>query len=235
MSWFDIFILVFLVFMIFWGYRTGFFRSILRFISTIASIILSILLYPQVSEWLKNSFVYNVVNKPIYSFFSGIIQTPKLESALHGSGEMVATELTKQLPIPGAINPSVTEAVTKSIPANVSGFDAVSPVSRVITIFILNIIAIILVFIVVKFLLTIVCAFLVKLVEIIPIVRSIDKPLGATLGFIEGVGLIYLIVTVMIFMNLGGKSGGISDGINHSLFAGIFYNNNFLINLLLKH
>lgn len=190
----DIAVFAFVLLFVWLGYKSGFMKSLFGICSYFISIILGLMLYPVVSNVLKNSAVYNTV----YNF----------------SEKQTALGFAENTAISGILN-------------KVSSHAAVSLAE-----FLINIIAFAAVIIICKIIISVILKS-VSFLSRVPVISFFNRILGAALGGIKGIVLLYILFLFINFLPHNISNRAVSD-INESHIAHKFYNQNIIIDILGK-
>ena len=130
--------------------------------------------------------------------------------------------------LPGFLTKGVdTETIKNGGEAAAAAIDSLS---RTITLLLIKIIACIALFIVLRIVLTILIKTL-DLIAKLPVIHGANKLLGGLLGIISMLFVIYLICTLISLFAADDKVMGV---INSTYLVKYFYNNNFILQIVLK-
>ncbi len=225
----DLIALCILLTCVFACYRQGLMMSIFRFISIIASLFLSYLLYPTVGRMLRAT--------PLYSMFENVvINALKIDSGANVWAMPEFSEAIKSFPIPdflktalaGNNNPEIYKLFGASTTSEyIAGFCAS---------LMLNALALLIVFTLISVILSVVSALL-SITTKLPVIKQFDKLGGLAVGFLVGgvvIFLTYSVFSVLLSLNpdIGKEFSGL---INGSLTAELFYGKaNIILQSLLK-
>ncbi|OGO85712.1 MAG: hypothetical protein A2Y22_04650 [Clostridiales bacterium GWD2_32_59] len=222
MNWADVAVILIIVASCMIEYKRGFVKSIFKTFSFIVSIFVSWTLHPYVTEFLKNSFVYEWVK-------GGVRESIFKQST---SGEIVSkeqqTEIIDKLNMPDFFKDLIKN--NESIKGNelLNFLDFKESVVNFVTNFCIGILAIILVILVTMVILRVASTSL-DLVSKIPVIKEINEMFGFLLGLIIGVIEVWLSYIVIIFIfSTNSKMSFVFTEINNSVVAKLLYENNLL-------
>lgn len=214
----DLAIILILGLCIFNGYRRGLARCLLKICTTILAIIIAIVLY-----------------KPFVSF---IVENTTIDENIQMSLEKVINEntqnegdqiISEDSGIPKPIVEFLNENVGDTIDENKG--TAVSNVSRSAAILIVNIAGIIVIYILAKILLKILTVF-IDIAAKLPVIKEFNKVGGLIYGILEGIIIIFLILTIISVLTPLAGNYILSDAILSSTIGKLLYNNNIFLNLI---
>ncbi|MBR5156455.1 MAG: CvpA family protein [Clostridia bacterium] len=195
------------------GSVRGLVKTLFGLGSIVLSIILSLTLYPMVSDVLAQSKVGAIVQDSVSSLLSQ-------EKQITESTELTeTTENESSLPdfVQNTID-TATQQTTQALSATVT--DAA-----------LNIISMLIVFVLVKILLWII-AKLLDLATKLPVIHGCNKLLGGVLGCVSGVLIVYLLLGLLTFTTLLNTTSDFGRTVQNSLILSQMYENNILLYFL---
>ena len=201
----DIAIIVIVLLLGIWGFRRGLIKSVFSIVSYIASLVLSWILYPYVSDFLSKTPLYPAIQSAVQNNYV-VPNTPTVTNLPSMFGNSINDTINASL---GSISAGVTNSVTGVVLAAIS----------IVAVFIL---CRLILFVVGK---------LISGVASLPGIRFFDRLGGLALGIAEGILVIYLIMAVVaIFVPVSGNPA-VSGAIDNSTLAKQMYNNNFILNI----
>lgn len=211
----DMVLIAIVVFICILAYQKGLVLSVFDLISSAVAIVLSCLLYPIISGFLKDTVVLEWIQSPI--------QEMLLEKSA-ALGEVSAAELLQQFSLPGVIYDGMLDKI-----GTVSGDLMVTTgqVSMVVAQFILNIICIILVFVLVKVGLFFAKGFLQTITKL-PVLKQVNKVGGIVFGVLEAF-MILTILGALFSLFSGTMDSTVLSIVDNSHIARFFYQENLLI------
>lgn len=202
---------------IFLGYKRGLTGSILKIISFILAIILTFIFYKPVASLIIDNTDWDENIK------KSIIEMLDNEVEENGKIEEESTNLPNV--IVNYINETLGETVEKTKQEIL-----VVAASNIATT-IINAGSAVLVFIIARLLLIIVRVF-AKFITDIPLIKQVDKAGGIAYGVIQGLVIIWIIVSILSCVSPLMEQTGIIEAINKSFLGGILYNNNLLLKII---
>jgi uncharacterized membrane protein required for colicin V production len=206
--WLDILILLIVILSMTFGYRRGFFGTVLRTFGWLLSIIAAIVAYPYATEWLsEHTDIYNNIRSGLEERFS-----------MHLSAK--TGELTEDIP----------DMLAKAADTLASTF-AVSLAEGVAAVCFGVFVYLVLVF-AIKLFASLLSFLFSKRSRRKGILSGIDGFLGLVFGAVRGVLVVFLLLALMLPVSLfisESANAAVSDALFSSMFAGELYNNNPLL------
>ncbi|HPD00574.1 MAG TPA: CvpA family protein [Acetivibrio sp.] len=229
MNWIDIVVIAIIVGLGVIGLKKGLVYSLFKFVSFFLSAFLAIKLYPLVAKVLAGTELYTSIKAAIFKRL--MLQQQAAMPGLNESTQVTAKSVIEGLNLPGFVKDMVANSVVKSIPniselVNVSGI--LDSVSDVLAHVIINIISLVVLFIVIKIGLFIVESMISGVTDL-PVLKQADKFGGFALGALEGVLVVYAAFAIMMMFNTVPLFQGFFDAVENSALAGVFYQNNFIL------
>ena len=206
------------------GYRKGFLRIVVSFIGTVVIIIAVIALMPKVKEFvLENTTIYEATRQKVIHVFLNTIDDNDNEE---GNNEAI-----KSLNMPDIITDLLIEKNTSEIYQALMVTLFKDYISQYFAMLIVNAALFVGMFIV----LSIIKGILLKSSDIIakiPIIKGINRLLGAAIGVIQSV-IITWIGFFGVIMFLGDELGyKLLEGVNDSQFLTYLFNSNYLLRFI---
>lgn len=203
----DIIIILILVTCVFFGLKRGLTGVIVKLLSIVISLILSLILFKPVSTIIiNNTNIYNDLVTNIESSLNSKEDKNVEESA---EPNIIVDSINKQM---DTVKENTNEVIAKSI-AEV----------------IINLIVIIVLFIIINIIMFFL-KFIFGAIASLPIIKQLDKLGGFIYGVIEGFLIIYIILAILSFINIQ----EVQLAIKTSYLASMLYNNNLLLMLFFK-
>ena len=206
----------------FWGYRRGLVGVLFKILMFIVSIIIVFLLYKpasnaiiektQIDEWLATKIAQNIEGTTLKD--GNLLEYDEENTTI--SAGMIEI-----------LNSFVTEALNKS--AN----NVVEYVSTNVAIGMVRIGTMLLLFMISRFLLLFV-RFAAEFIANLPFIRMFNKSGGLVYGVIKGFVIIYVVLAIFSIASPLIKDWGVIDAIQDSTFGKKMYNDNVIINVVLK-
>ena len=238
MNWLLLFALAIIGVFAFIGWRVGFVKSVFSLVSTIAVIVITILVSPIVTNMLKS-------NEKI----SGGIQT-KLEQIIDLSGiaENLSAEEEKDplafiegLQLPASIKDTIKDSLSttmeekKEEAADFVGekLDSLEAyICELLTNIILNALGFFITFIVAAAGIAILC-FVLDLLSKLPVLHQINTIAGVAMGALEGLMILWIVFIVITMLGSTGFGQSCLTMINDSKILSFLYDSNILSKFLL--
>ena len=202
---FDIVLILILLGFMYLGHKKGLILTVVNFISYLVSIVLSFFIY-----------------KPIKGI---IIKLPFIQNVNDITSRKVSGFL-------GAKTEGLPSFLKEFFDKEVNMLSA--SVSETLTNAFVFILCVILVILLVKLFLK-VTAFTAKGIKNLPIIRNIDNLLGLIFGLLNGLLIVYIILTAGMLFLTGESYKLFTNGVNGSYITKYFYDNNILMNLIIKY
>lgn len=212
----DILIILIMVLFIYMGYRKGLIKVALSFVSVIVSILIALVIYkPVANQIMLNTQIDEKISETIYAQienidFENISDEEKQENGILGITEKYINEALK----------NQTENIGKYISDNLS-ITIVELITFIILIIGLRILLLAL-------------NLLGNVIGNLPIIKQFNKSGGIIYGIIEGFFIINLILALLYVINPIYANGEIEKNIAKSNLGKMIYENNFIINTIIK-
>lgn len=229
MNWIDLVVIVIIVGLGVIGLKKGLFYSLFKFASFFISAILAIKLYPFIANALSGTKLFAGIKTAIFNRL--MLEQEAITPGLNEGSKVTAESVIEGLNLPGFVKDMLENSIVQSMPditelVNVSSI--VDSISGLLAHVVINIISLIVLFILIKIALFIV-EHMIKGVTDLPVIKQADKIGGFALGALEGVLVVYVAFAIMMMFNTLPQFKGLFDAIENSALAGIFYQNNFIV------
>lgn len=216
----DLVILSIIISTTYWGYRRGLVAVLMKFLTFLISLIIVFLLYkPVATSIINNTQLDEKLANAIKASLSGTILTVE--------GNMVQESNSISDGVYDLIESFVTEALQKN------EIDPIGYVSIQLAYFMIRVGTILILFIVSRFFLLFI-RFAAELIANLPFIKMFNRSGGLVFGLIKGFFTIYLILAVFSLASPLISKWGIIGAIDDSTLGSRMYNNNIIINLLIK-
>ncbi len=216
----DLVILSIIISTTYWGYRRGLVAVLMKFLTFLISLIIVFLLYkPVATSIINNTQLDEKLANAIKTSLSGTILTVE--------GNMVQESNSISDGVYDLIESFVTEALQKN------EIDPIGYVSIQLAYFMIRVGTILILFIVSRFFLLFI-RFAAELIANLPFIKMFNRSGGLVFGLIKGFFTIYLILAVFSLASPLISKWGIIGAIDDSTLGSRMYNNNIIINLLIK-
>jgi len=210
------------------GAWRGFIRTVLGFASFILAIFLTNLLYPSVGRFLRG------IEGLYTSMQTSIGRMLNLDGLIEQHVGETYNQIIERLPLPAVLQNSLIqgyndEAVTNALSATgiadyISGFLAGIAI---------NIISIIIVFVIV-FLAIIFLGRALNLIAKLPVIRTLNKLLGAAIGAVWGLLLSWLVLGLVVIYFAASSNTDMQALLDTSIIAQPMHNANFVLHFILR-
>lgn len=208
----DLIIIAVLLMFIFIGYKKGLTGSLIKLLSFIIALILAFVLYkPVASMIIKNTQMDENIKITITNTLGGEKKT-NTDAENKMPSKMVEN-------ITSEIENATEEAKTVIIDETAKT--------------IINVTSGIIVFIAVRLILVIVSLFVNQITKL-PIIKQVDKIGGIAYGAIEGLIIVYIILSIISLTSVIWSDNVVVTAINKSVLGEMLYNHNFIINFIFK-
>lgn len=216
----DLVIISIIISTTYWGYRRGLVAVLMKFLTFLISLIIVFLLYkPVAASIINNTQLDEKLANAIRTSLSGTILT--LE------GDMVQESNSISDGVYDLIESFVTEALQKN------EIDPIGYVSIQLAQFMIRVGTILTLFIVSRFFLLFI-RFAAELIANLPFIKMFNRSGGLIFGIVKGFFTIYLILAVFSLASPLISKWGIIGAIDDSTLGSRMYNNNIIINFLIK-
>lgn len=222
----DAIVLIILALSIYISYKRGIIKTLFSFGSTILSLILAKLFYPYVSSYLRTTWIFDSIKKTVFNAvsLSGIEESVTLNAQ---------TELINSLNVPDIFKTGLLQNNNSEIYKLFNATGIIDYICSYVSNIIINVISIISVFLLV-FIAMKILSLTLDIFSRLPVIKTANNLLGAVFGFFQGTAVIWILFIVITIFFTGEKFKNIYNLIGNSLIAVKFYDNNILMNMILK-
>ncbi len=228
MNWSDYAVLALIAGFALVGLKKGFVMSIFKVLSFFICIYASIKLYPAVAGFLEKTPVYTVIRDSILKNLLLRGQEVSSASSAAVSGTAGAEAVVGPLPLPEFFKKTIVE----KLPAPSQLIDLQSIVNAIgdeLAKMVIAVVSLIALYFVLRLILAF-AAIVLKGISKLPLFKQVDKLGGFALGAVQGFLAIYILCAVLVLFNANPQFAAIFSNLDNSMFAGWFYENNFIIN-----
>ncbi|QWC00562.1 CvpA family protein [Mycoplasmatota bacterium] len=188
---FDILIIISVIAMVMIGWQKGFLLKIVELASTLFGLIASLLLTRPFSKLLDKWFGSNIELK-INEYF--LEKNPELSQNLDSLGREELKSILEDMSMPNFISKWIVESVDfQAISQSV--IDAITPLFKTMVLIVIAFISLFIGSMIIFFFLKILSRMITK----IPIIKQIDKVLGAIFGLFKVTMIIYILLLILSF------------------------------------
>ena len=216
----DLVIISMLVSTAYWGYRRGLVAAIFKVLTFIISLIIVFLLYKPVSASIIN-------NTQLDEKLANSIKTSLSGTILNDNGEMIQNSNSISDGVYALIESFVSEALKKS------EIDPIGYVSINLAQLMIRVGTMLLLFMISRFFLLFI-RFAAELLANLPFIKMFNKSGGLIFGIVKGFFTIYLILALFSLASPLISTWGVIGAIEDSSLGSKMYNNNIIINFLIK-
>ena len=213
----DLIILAILAICIFFGYKNGLTKSIIKILSFVIAIVVAAIFFKPVSNLIiANTEIDENIRQAVVNLVYKDVEE---------NGEVKEDTNLPQAMV-NYINDSIKNAVedTKEKVVN-SAADNIAVTA-------INVASAVLLFVVTRIALLIITAITDILTDL-PVIKQFDKTGGVVYGVIKGLLIIFVIFAVISLISPAIEKTGIITSINKSFIGGFLYDNNLLLNIVL--
>ena len=216
----DLVIISILISNAYWGYRRGLVAVLFKVLVFVVSLLIVFLLYKPVS----NSIIENT---QLDEWLSNAIRSNLEGTTLNDGNLLEPTESNFSVAVVEMINSFVTEAL------ELAEVDPVGYVSVQLAYFMIRVGTMLLLFMISRFFLLFII-FAAELIGNLPFIKLFNKSGGLVYGIVKGFLTIYLILAVFSIISPLISSWGVISAIEDSTLGKKMYNDNFIVNLVIK-
>ena len=228
MNWSDYAVIVLIVVFAIVGLKKGFVMSGFKVVSFFICIYASIKFYPVLAAILAKTSIYGRIKDTIVKNLLLTGKETSVSSAAPVSGTAGAEAMIGPLKLPEFFK----KIMIDKLPAPSELIDMqgiVNAIGDEITKMVIAVISLIVLYVVLRVVLAF-AGIILKGISKLPLFKQIDKLGGFILGALQGFLALYVICALLVLFNTNPQFGSIFQSLDNSLFAGGFYENNFIIN-----
>ena len=215
----DLVLVLILLGFIFWGYYKGLTSCLLKLLSFIIAVVIAFVFYKPVANYInEKTEIDDKMKSSIVNIFNK--QEEKGEEQKEESDSGIQNEIVKEISenIKNTVNETKNEVVDKS--------------AEKITSTVISAGSAIAIYLVARLILLIISFFIEGLTEL-PVIKQIDKTGGVIYGLIEGLLIIFILLSIVSFITLAAPENIIHTAITKSVVGDILYKYNPIINIIL--
>lgn len=215
----DLIIIAIVLLFIIVGYKKGLTGSLIKLLSFAIAVVLALILYKPVANTIiqRTQIDENLENAIITTFRSQENNQIKQEKKQSNMPETIVNNINTQ------IDEATAEAKNT----------IVENTAMKTTKTIINIGSGILIYIIVRFILFIISIF-AKQITKLPIIKQMDKTGGIIYGILEGMVIVYILLSIISLLSVIWNDNIIIQAITKSTIGDMLYNNNIILKLLFK-
>ena len=196
MNTLDIGVLVVLAIFAYIGYRNGLMHTVFRLGSYFIALILAVSLYPAVSRFIRESFIYDTIRGWIAQSVGFRDAFGQYAQSYHMDETVRGNNIISALPVPQALRDSLLDYNTPDMFELLRVNTVEDFVSSFFAGIIINILSMLLVFVLVLVILRVISKAL-GIVDKLPLIRSVNRAGGLVAGVLIGAILAWLGLTLV--------------------------------------
>lgn len=212
----DLIILGLILLCVFFGYKKGLTKCVIKILSFVIAIIIAVVLFKPISSFVINNTQIddNIKNSIVEIVSDDVSETGKVKEDSN---------------LPKSIVNHINESIETSV--NETKQTVVNAVAEQISKTAVNVGVAIILFIVARIALIFVSA-ISSLITDLPIIKQFDKAGGIIYGLVEALIIIFIVFAIISFISPMIEGSGLIKAINKSIVGSVFYNNNLLMNII---
>lgn len=219
-------VILVLAFCIFNGYRKGFLRIVLTTLALIVTIAAAGFIAPHFSKFLQGTFIGTSTEKAIDAFVDKRIDKSALE--VIDKLEEVQEKVINELPLPKFLKNDISEKNEKNGYKEYGANNFKDYLSARLTVSVIDAISFIILLIAIYLILRILLR-VIGVIGKIPVIGGVNRLLGAILGLVEGMLIIWCLCLVVMAISQTNLGVQIVEVIDQSSILKLIYNNNLLL------
>ena len=204
----------------YWGYRRGLVAVLFKVLLFVVSLVIVFLLYKPVSTSI-------IDNSQLDEWLSEAIRDSIEGTVLQDGTLMMSTETNVSTAVNSLIEEFISEALNKAV-SDTAGY-----VSLNLAYFMIRVGTMLGLLIISRFFLIFV-RFAAELIGNLPIIKMFNKSGGLIYGILKGILTVYVILAVFSVISPLITNWGITSAIQDSSIGSKLYNNNIILNLIIK-
>ena len=220
----DLIIIGIILLCIIFGFKRGLVEVAFNLISFIIAIVLSLLLYQPITNYIIDNTNFDESIKEV------IVNHMDPEDLTENTEETEEKE-EKSENLPDIVTNYIGKTVSEV--ASSAKTNAVEVVANTLSITAIKIITLILLFVAIRLALCLL-KFITNIIAQLPIINSINKIGGIAYGVIEGLFIVYLILAIAMAISTMTGNAEILTYINESTLGKMMFNNNILLKIIFK-
>ena len=217
----DILLIAIVIFAIILGYQTGLIKMVFKFFSGILSLILAMELYKPFSNIMLTTNLFYSIKSKIQANILNMLPNVTINTK-----EDIGSLILDKMYMPNPIKESILDSMPQNINL-INNAKIAEIISAKIGTIVIELLSVILIFLIVTILMWIARILLEKIVNL-PILKQINKAAGLVLGGIQGIFIIYLILSIFVVID----SMTVQNYIDASIITKYLYYNNLFIDLI---
>ena len=222
----DIIIIAIISLCTFIGYKRGLIKVAINILGFFLAIIISLILYNPVSNFIINN---TQIKNNIKQSISGTVESYVIEET--AEDEEQVEEKNESKIISNYINNFVKEEKQK---VENTKKQMIENISDTVAVNIIKVGSAILVFIIAKIILLVIKIFADEIGKL-PIIKQFNEAGGLVYGILQGMLIIYIVLAIISLIAPSVQDSMILDAINNSTIGKFLYNNNIILKFIFKN
>ena len=226
MTWLDIAVIGIILICAIISYNRGLIKTLFSFISLIISVVITMYIYPFVSQFLiKNTGVYTSIKNSMINLLNLNNTTQNVNS----TGDQI--NFINQLNLPEQFKHLLVTNNNSEV-YNLLNVNSIGEyIGGLIATLILNIICFLGIFIIVTILVKVLINVL-DLVSKLPVLNLLNKVGGLIIGAVKGVIIVWVLFLIMSLISTNPNVNNVYETLKVSEVASFVYNNNMLMDIV---
>jgi uncharacterized membrane protein required for colicin V production len=220
----DFIVLVIIGLCVLGGYRRGFILTVYGLVSFFLCIIFTMRLYPYMSRFLAQTALYEHIKEMV-------INSMGLQPFIQENAALQAADLINNLPLPAVFKEMLLTYNTPDMYTLLNVTRLEDYIGGFFANIAINIISMVLVFVLVWLLLRIIGGLL-NIIGHLPIINTLNRIGGLAAGFVLGLFLVWLGLTLMSFLFATPANPQVYALLENSWISQWLYENNFMLNFI---
>lgn len=209
------------------GYRRGLVKTVFSLVSMIAALILTVIISPYVSGWMKNS---ETISNYVTDNVKEIISVDDVDT-----NRKTDEEVIESLELPEFLESTLLENNTAVIynELEVQKNNVLEYIIAGITNILINAIAFVATYIIIRVLLWLICYMLDVLAKL-PVLKQINKVTGLAAGLAQGLLCVWIFCILIMVFGFGDFGAYVYKSINESSILTFIYDSNLLVSAVTR-
>ncbi|OON98011.1 MAG: hypothetical protein ATN36_01925 [Epulopiscium sp. Nele67-Bin005] len=220
----DLLVLIFIIFTTYWSYSKGFIITIYQFGVIIASLVISVLLYPIIAQLLQATPIAPSINEMLIGYLAGLEVVEGLQSQANVINEYLDF-------VPSFIQNTIIQNNNPEVYKILNVTGVVEYVAQVLTNFVIDALALLITLISVRTGL----GFTGKAVDAIsklPVINAVNKGAGFALGFAKAIIIVWIGCLALPFLMMIPQFEWLQEAWEYSELTKFLYENNLLLDYI---
>lgn len=202
------------------GHAKGFVKMLLSMLTLVATLFIASIISPHISSALKETEMFDSAYEKTYEYVNEAV-----DKAMSNSSEAVMNELQ----LPDILKEKIINSDIVALGSEPIAVKIATQITSIIFDTVVFIVTFIAAFIVVKIIFS-----ALNIVTRLPIIHGANQIVGLFVGIAEGVLVVWIFFVVISMMGSSEFATNMYAQINESSILSFLYNNNIIMNLLVK-